>query len=135
MNQRSMRTFWYALYNTTVEDETDEYGNSVNPYTTYGNPIEARGNISPAKGEVMARMFGDDDLYDKVVTVSNSQTPINEYAILWIDTVPVINADGSTNTPHDYIVKKVARGLDIPGSANIAVSKVSVSNPPEPVSA
>ena len=135
MNQRSMRTFWYALYNTTVENETDEYGNLVNPYTTYGKPVETRGNISPAKGEVMARMFGDDDLYDKVVTVSNSQTPINEYAILWIDTVPVINADGSTNTPHDYIVKKVARGLDIPGSANIAVSKDSVSNPPEPVSA
>lgn len=135
MNQRSMRTFWYALYNTTVENETDEYGNLVNPYTTYGKPVEARGNISPAKGEVMARMFGDDDLYDKVVMVRNSQTPINEYAVLWIDTVPVINADGSTNTPHDYIVKKVARGLDIPGSANIAVSKVSVSNPPEPVSA
>lgn len=135
MNQRSMRTFWYALYDKTVEDETDEHGNLVNPYTTYGKPVEARGNISPAKGEVMARMFGDDDLYDKVVTVSDSQTPINEYAILWIDTVPILNPYGSTETPHDYIVKKVARGLDIPGSANIAVSKVSVSNPPPVVSA
>ena len=34
MNQRNMRTFWYALYEKTVEDETDEYGNLVNPYTT-----------------------------------------------------------------------------------------------------
>ena len=34
-----------------------------------------------------------------------------------------VNSDGTTNTPHDYIVKQVATSLN---SVSIAVSKVNV---------
>ena len=49
--------------------------------------------------------------------------PITATSILWIDTLPEIAEDGSTETPHDYIVKQVATSLN---SVSIAVSKVNV---------
>ena len=64
--------------------------------------------------------------------MDNDAPPIDEYTILWIDTVPQVGEDGAliTNeegevlTPHDYIVKKVARSLN---SVSVAISKVTVS--------
>jgi hypothetical protein len=43
---------------------------------------------------------------------------------MWVDTLPHLNEDGSTDTPHDYIVKKVARSLN---GVSIAISKVRVN--------
>lgn len=54
----------------------------------------------------------------------SSKFPINVSTVFWIDTLPEIAEDGTTNTPHDYIVKKVATSLN---SVSIAVSKVSVA--------
>jgi hypothetical protein len=131
---RNKQAFWYALYDATVE-QYDEYGNQIGTSASYGNPVEAEGNISPAKGDVVARQFGDDEQYDKVIVVGDRDIPIDEYAVLWIDTVPEldangalkVNADGEIVTPWDYIVRKVGRGLPNYGSAVIAVSKVTVA--------
>ena len=135
MNNRNKQAFWYALLNSTVEDY-DEYGNQVGTSTTYGKPVKAEANISPAKGNVLSREFGDDDSYDKVMAIEDRDTPIDEYAVLWIDTVPElddngalkVNADGEIVTPWDYIVRKIGRGLPIFGGTIIAVSKVSVTS-------
>ncbi len=131
---RNKQTFWYAPYSAT-EEQYDEYGNQIGTSASYGNPVEIKGNISPAKGDVVARQFGDDEQYDKVIVVGDRDIPIDEYAVLWIDTVPEIdengalkvNADGEIVTPWDYIVRKVGRGLPNFGSAVIAVSKVTVA--------
>ena len=131
---RNMQEFWYALYDDTVETY-DEYGNQIGTSASYGNPVQACANISPAKGNVIARQFGDDDNYDKVIVTGDRDTPIDEYAVLWIDTVPEldetgalkVNANGEIVTPWDYIVRKVGRGLPNYGSTVIAVSKVNVS--------
>lgn len=131
---RNKQPFWYALYQSTVEDY-DEYGNQVGTSESYGNPVQAYANISPAKGDVVTRQFGDDDSYDKVIVTGDRDTPIDEYSVLWIDSEPDIdangalkvNADGEIVTPWDYIVRKVGRGLPNYGSTVIAVSKVSVS--------
>lgn len=131
---RNMQPFWYALYSDTVP-QYDEYYNQVGAHATYGKPVQTSGNISPARGSVVARQFGDDEQYDKVIVVGDRDTPINEYAVLWIDTVPEldqsgalkVNADGETVTPWDYIVRRVGRGLPNFGSTVIAVSKVNVS--------
>ena len=72
---------------------------------------------------MQTRQVGDSEIYDKVLVMDNPRTPIDEYAILWVDTIPRLNEDGSTDTPHDYVVKKVARSLN---SVSIAISKVSV---------
>ena len=137
---RNKQEFWYALYSDTVE-QYDEYGNQIGTSATYGNPVQTNGNISPAKGNVIARQFGDDELYDKVILTGDRDTPIDEYAVLWIDVEPEldangalkVNADGEIVTPWDYIVRKVGRGLPNFGSTVIAVSKVTVTATPSPV--
>lgn len=131
---RNKQVFWYALYDSTAIG-VDEYGNQDTTYAEHQNPVQTDGNISPAKGSVIARQFGDDDQYDKVIVLGDRDTPIDEYAVLWIDTVPEldengalkVNADGEIVTPWDYIVRKVGRGLPPFGSTVIAVSKVTVA--------
>jgi len=45
--------------------------------------------------------------------ISTTDTlPLTETSVLWIDTLPVLNEDGSTATPNDYKVTKVAPDLN-----------------------
>lgn len=124
--ERNKVKFYYALYEGKNEI-TDEYGNATGEYeVTHGNPTECYGNISAAKGETMSRQFGEDESYDKVLVMDNLAPAIDEYSILWVDTLPEIDEEtGETETPHDYIVKKVARSLN---SVSYAISKVKVAN-------
>ena len=120
---RNKRKFYYASYIGETEI-TDEYGNVTGEYeVSYTNPIEVFGNISAAQGEMQNRQFGESESYDKVIVLDDVDTPIDEYAILWVDTLPHSNEDGSTDTPHDYVVKKRACGSN---SVSIAISKVDV---------
>lgn len=126
-----MRTFHYALYEGKNEME-DEYGNTTGEYeVVYSNPVECRANISAAQGEVQSRQFGESESYDKVIVLDDRDIPIDEYSVLWVDTTPQIDENGKLAldeqgeviTPHDYIVKKVARSLN---NVSIAISKVRV---------
>ena len=116
------------LYFANYRDKTpvkDEYGNLTGEYDiAYENPVEIRANVSAARGESTTRQFGDDVNYDRIIVIDDQKFPISEHSILWIDTLPEIAEDGSTKTPHDYIVKQVATSLN---SVSIAVSKVNVS--------
>lgn len=131
MNRNKVK-FFYALY-VGREPITDEYGNVTGEYDVkHGNPTEGYANISAAKGETQTRQFGESETYDKVIVMDNEAPQIDEYSVLWVDTEPQINEDGSLAvdeegnilTPHDYIVKKVARSLN---NVSIAISKVNVS--------
>ena len=120
---RNRVRFFYATY-IDREPIIDEYGNLTGEYKIrYSNPQEAKGNVSAARGEVITRQFGDDESYDRVIVMDDPRVPIDKSSILWIDTMPVIDYDGATDTPHDYIVKQVAPSLN---SVSIAVSKVNV---------
>ena len=120
---RNKRKFYYASYIGETEI-TDEYGNLTGEYNlAYGNPIKMFGNVSAAQGEIQSRQFGESESYDKVIVLDEINTPIDEYSILWVDTLPHLNEDGTTDTPHDYVVKKVARSLN---GVAIAISKVDV---------
>jgi hypothetical protein len=102
----------------------DEYGNLSGEYeVTYGNPVAVLANVSAARGESTTRQFGEDVSYDRIIVLDDPAFPIAETSILWIDTPPEIAEDGTTKTPHDYIVKQVAPSLN---SVSIAVSKVNV---------
>lgn len=120
---RNKKIFFYALHDGQTEIK-DEYGNVTGQYEIlYTDPIQMCGNISAAQGEIQSRQFGESETYDKVIVLDNPYVPIDEYSILWVDALPHLNEDGSTDTPHDYIVKKVARSLN---SVSIAISKVTV---------
>ena len=113
----------YANYRDKTPIE-DEYGNLTGEYEIhYTNPIAVCANVSAARGESTTRQFGDDVSYDRIIVLDDPKFPINESSILWIDTPPEIQEDGSTKDPHDYIVKQVATSLN---SVSIAVSKVNI---------
>lgn len=122
--KRNKIRIFYANYRDKVPLK-DEYGNLTGEYDiSYGTPVEIKANVSAARGETTTRQFGDDESYDRVVVLDDPKLPITVTSILWIDTLPEIAKDGSTETPHDYIVKQVATSLN---SVSIAVSKVNVS--------
>ena len=108
---RNKSAFFYALY-VSKEQGTDDYGNPTGGVdVTYGNPQEFKANISAAKGETQTRQFGESENYDKVIIMGSDTGAL------------ATNDDGEVITPHDYIVKKVARSLN---SVSIAISKVNV---------
>ena len=130
--KRNKQELWFALY-VDKDEILDEYGNRTGQYTlNYGDPKRIYANISPASGETSIAQFGENERYDKVLVFAGTEIPIDEYSILWIDAKPKLNRDGTLKkdsageliTPHNYIVKRVAKSLN---STAYAVNKVSVS--------
>ena len=121
---RNKSKFYYASYIGETEI-IDEYGNKTGEYeVSYGNPTVNFGNVSAAQGEMQSRQFGESESYDKVIVLDDRNAEIDEHSILWVDTLPHLNEDGSTDTPHDYTVKKVARSIN---GVSIAIRKVRVN--------
>ena len=122
LRRNGVRIF-YANY-IDKRPVTDENGLQTGEYQIYyGDIVEALGNVSTARGEVVSRQFGEDESYDRVIVMDNPKIPITQSTVLWVDTQPIILPDGTTDTPYDYIVKQVAHSLN---SVSIAVSKVNV---------
>ena len=120
---RNKSEFYFASYKDKTEI-LDEYGNRTGEFKiSYSDPIKCFGNVSAAQGEMQSRQFGESVSYDKVIVLDDINAPIDEYAILWVDTPPHLDDNGVTQTPHDYIVKKVARSLN---GVSIAIRKVRV---------
>jgi hypothetical protein len=131
---RNKQAIWYALYDSTVADY-DSSSYQTGTHVSYKNPVKIYGNVSPARGAVMMRQFGEDENYDKVIVLGDRNTAIDENTVLWIDSEPELDANGALKlnasgdyaTPWEYIVRRVGRGLPNFGSTVIAVSKVNVS--------
>lgn len=120
---RNKRRIFYANYRDKTHIR-DEYGNLTGEYEiSYTHPTLVCANVSAARGESTTRQFGDDVSYDRIIVLDDPKFPITESSVLWIDTLPEFKDDGTTDTPHDYIVKQIAVSLN---SISIAVSKVSV---------
>ena len=121
--RRNQQKFYYALYGGKVL-LVDSYGYKTGEtVNSYGDPVLCRANISPASGETVAQQFGGDESYDKVI-VTELDLPIDEYSLLWVDTMPTLKQDGSTDTPHDYVVRKVAKSLN---SVSYGITRVKVN--------
>lgn len=128
---RNKQPFYYALF---VEKRpfaiTDEFGNTTQTgewQTVYTNPIQAKANISAARGETETRQFGDDLSYDKELVIDDPDFSIDEFSVLWIEKEPELSESGHTATPHDYIVKKAARSLNF---VRYAISRVDITATP-----
>ena len=120
--RRNQVPYWYATYQSGTADY-DEYGNETGgTHVTLSKPVRAKANISPARNVEIVELFGTDLNYSRVLCMSE-QPSFDENAYLWIDTPPVLKNDGSTDTPPDYIVKRIARSLN---STLVAVARVNV---------
>ncbi|MFA6851496.1 MAG: hypothetical protein WCS30_14230 [Selenomonadaceae bacterium] len=121
---RNKSKIFYALYKEKSEI-LDQSGYSTGTYKiVHSNPVELLANVSSSSGTADKYMYGIDQSYDKSILVDDISCPISETSILWVDNAPTIKEDGSTDTPYDYIVKKVSRSLNV---VAYAIQKVNVS--------
>ena len=110
--ERNKTTIYYALYQgkqPVLDDDGYETGEYINGYS---DPIKFNIRVSPNKGNSENEVFGKNLDYDRAMSTSDKRFPIDEFSILWVDKVPVIEDDGTTNTPHDFTVVRVAKDLN-----------------------
>ena len=116
MLKRNLRAFTYCPFVSSAR-------NGLSMVMTYGEPVTAFGNISPATGSVSSKIFGADIVYDKVLLLDDPDLPIDEHSILFID--KGYEVDAETGVPlYDYVVKRIAKSLN---HTAVAVKRVSVS--------
>lgn len=109
--ERNKKTLYYALYDEEIPVK-DECGNETGETTSgYGKPVKIRARVTPNKGNASEEAFGITTDYDRVI-ISTKELPITETSIAWVDTMPVIKEDGSTDTPHDFKVVKIAPDIN-----------------------
>ena len=120
---RNKRTIWFAnfLGKKPIQGSAGKF------LSSYTEPMKLRVNISPNRGDVALRVFGEMLEYDRTILFSGN-SPLTEQSIIWLDCliagkIPQINGE---NVPHDYIVKRVAESLPSTGHTVIAVKKINV---------
>lgn len=110
--KRNQIKIYYALFKSKIPI-LDEDNNETGDYESgYSNPVPFKIRVSPNKGESENNAFGKSLDYDRIMYTADKSFPIDEFSILWIDSIPEIKEDGTTETPHDYSVKKVAKDLN-----------------------
>lgn len=114
---RNQFPVYYKMY-TGQTEIIDEWGNKTGSFIPeYSELQQAYLSVSPNKGAAANDMFGMLEDYDRTVTTADTNCPIDENSILWLD-----GAD--TTGPHNYIVRKRAPWKN---SIAFAVKKVKVS--------
>lgn len=121
---RNKQTFYYATYTgqTEIMDgelHTFEYATGYSAWTMF------RANISPARGESSADVFGADVNYDKIIVTDDLSCPIDEHTVLAIDIEPNERTELTDPPVYDYVVTKKAKSLNF---IQYAVAKVKVQD-------
>ena len=125
--KKNRQRLFYATYsNSIIVYEKDENGNIVHVEVDgslipviekekagYNNPISFYANISAAKGTSDSEVFGVSLDYTKTISTSDMDLPISETSLIWFETEPTYNDDGTVNEASaDYSVAAVARSLN-----------------------
>lgn len=106
----NQRDFYYQLFRDEQPEYDDDGYETGESKISYSEPIKASAMISENTSDVSDTPFGKDCQYDKMISTVQD-LPIDEYSKLFVDVVPVIEEDGSTNTKPDYEVIRVAKGI------------------------
>lgn len=107
---RNQQCVWYALYIDKGKLK-DRNGHSTGEkFKEYGEPEAAVLNVSPASGVITEDFSGIRTPYDRTMVTCDMECPINENSLIWIGCSP--ETDTGENRKHNYVVKRVARGLD-----------------------
>lgn len=113
MLRRNRRKLWYANPTGTTQMITDEWSNETGEEAEeFGRPVCTMLNISSAVGQEAIEVFGSNTNYTRTIAAP-VDCPIQERARIWYGR----DVDG----PHNYVVRKVADGLD---SKLLALSEV-----------
>ena len=95
--KKNTRKIYYALYSGKIPI-LDEEGNPTFEYKQgYLEPVEIHEYVSAGKSDSSESPFGSDVQYDRVITLYDMNTKIDEHTRFWIDKEPEKNADNTTN--------------------------------------
>ena len=116
--QRNKRTIWYALYNGVTE-VVDEDGNYTGEQeVSYGEPIQARMNVSGGRGQAEIELFGVDNPFTRTAVTDDLTTTFNTDTIFWFE------ADPETD-PHNYRCTGISRTIN---QVVIALAEVEITD-------
>lgn len=120
--ERNKKTVYYKTYlgETAIVDAS---GYKTGEYTVnYGVLTSIKAYVSPSRGDSSYDPFGINVDYTNTMLVDDTDCPITESTLLWIDKDP---EDGQGNaTPHNYIVKRRAPSFNC---IAYAIKEVDVS--------
>ena len=118
---KNKRTIYYLNYVKT-EDVVDDNGNLTGEKKVIYTPRkQLKTNISGARGNSQAEVFGTDVKYDKTFVLTASEfekTKITENSVFFVDINPTYEG---TNPLYDYRVEKIA---DTINDVVVAITKV-----------
>jgi hypothetical protein len=119
--KRNLSSVYYCLYKGK-EAILDEEGNETGEYQVlYQKPVQLMCSVSPATGYAQGNVFGSLESYDKVLITDNTNCPIDENTVLFVDRKPEYRQG---KPAFDYTVKRVAKSLN---TISYAITKVKVS--------
>lgn len=116
MSRANKVPLYYALFDreeSIYEQYVTEQGDVIQVDTgetkiVYSAPVEFKGNIAESGGESQAVEFGVSVAdYEAILVVSSKSLPITETSLIWQNTKPQYNADGTVDgNSADYTVIK-----------------------------
>lgn len=113
--EKNKQKIYYANYVSTAPI-TDSSGNLTGETSNvYTAPKLLRINTSPASGDVTTQLFSPITDYDRTLVTDDTELDIDEHSVVWIGVEPT--------APYNYIVKKIAKSLNV---LAIAVKEVTV---------
>lgn len=102
--KREERGFWYSKYLGRVQG-TDEEGRLTGEWTiAYSNPKRFVGTVSPRSGNTWGDGFGIGVDCDRTLIIDQIGLGIDETCILWVDSEPELNEDGSLKNDEDGVM-------------------------------
>lgn len=118
--ERNKRTVWYALYEGTTEIVDPDGNKTGERLPVYGKVRAMRVNISGTSGltnnnlsgKVEYQPYGQQNMYVMTLNPLPSDCRIDEMSVFWVDTKPVLKEDGTTDTPYDHVIYRIARSLN-----------------------
>lgn len=127
--KKNKQKLWYSTYadqitlykrdeNGEIEYIDDGEGNQIpieiGTKAGYDSPVLFYANISMSGGEVNQAEYGFDiGSYEAVLITTDKTLPLNELSLIWHNTEPTINADGTVDeTTADYSVIAVKPSLN-----------------------
>lgn len=118
--ERNKRTVWYALYEGTTEIVDPDGNKTGERLPVYGKVQAMRVNISGTSGltnnnlsgKVEYQPYGQQNMYVMTLNPLPSDCRIDEMSVFWVDTKPVLKEDGTTDTPYDHVIYRIAGSLN-----------------------
>lgn len=125
--KKNQQNLWYSTYAGQITEYYRDSGGNIiydeidgeliprikYERAGYANPVLFYANISAGKGTSQEEVFGVSLDYTKTISTTDMSLPLDEKSLVWFETEPTYNADGTVNEAYaDYSVVGIAKSLN-----------------------